>query len=41
MRHRELGDEAGAEAGFRKVFLMSDDQMAYHLTRLALARADQ
>jgi Flp pilus assembly protein TadD len=38
---RELGDKAGAEAGFRRVLLMSDSQMAYHLTRLALAGADQ
>jgi len=37
MLQRELGNEAAAEAGFRKALLLPDSQMAYHLSRLALA----
>ena len=34
---RELRNETAADAGFREALLMPDRQMAYHLTRLALA----
>jgi len=37
MLQRELGNEAAAEAGFRKALLLPDSQMAYHLCRLALS----
>jgi hypothetical protein len=33
----ELGNETAAEAGFRDALLLPDRQIAYHLTRLALA----
>lgn len=37
---RELRNEAAADAGFREALLMPDRQMAYHLTRMALADGD-
>jgi hypothetical protein len=39
MVQRELGNESAAEAGFRQALTMPDSQMAYHLSRLALAHA--
>jgi hypothetical protein len=31
-----LGNETDADAGFRDALLMTDTQMAYHLSRLAM-----
>ena len=41
MMQLELGNHAAAEAGFRQALTMPDAQMAYHLSRLALAGEDQ
>jgi len=39
MAQRELGNEAAADASFKNALLQPDSQMAYHLTRLALAQS--
>lgn len=38
MLNRALGNESGAQAGFRRALLLPDGMLSYHLTRAALAR---
>jgi hypothetical protein len=39
--HSALGHQVDADATFRKVFLLPDRMLAYHLTRLALVSTPQ